>query len=189
MRPTVSQLLLTCTLVRAGGTSAPVHQVDARTIVDRAIRETGGKALLSRYGARTWSEKAVYHGTGVGSDERYEATYSGARGTAFTLLSLGELTVKGRVTGGIRARHDGRNDIDLFFDRATGLLAMSATHYREARTGRDIHQQTTVGNYKVVAGIQTPMTVAVTSQGTRVVDSSVEVTYRRRLDTRVFARP
>lgn len=240
----VVRLLWASLLLGAGAEWPPVHQPSARATVDRAIRATGGKDHLALYSARTWSEKAVYHGTGGDPDERYEATYSAAwpdmlkvviadytlvvdgttgwvsaggkvrditpeelaehgegtyavwvltlvplRDKAFTLSSLGERTVEGRLTDGVRVRHDGRNDIDLFFDRASGLLAMSATRYREARTGRDVQQQTTFSNYKVVAGIQTPTTVAVTRQGTRVVDSSVEVTYRRRLDTRTFARP
>jgi len=63
-------------MVSAPCTTRADDQEDARKVVSNAIRAAGGQEALGRYKARTWKEKAVYHG--AGGDERYEASYSAA---------------------------------------------------------------------------------------------------------------
>src|SRR5258706_1377586 len=68
--------LLVGLMVSAPCTTRADDQEDARKVVSNAIRAAGGQEALGRYKARTWKEKAVYHG--AGGDERYEASYSAA---------------------------------------------------------------------------------------------------------------
>jgi outer membrane lipoprotein-sorting protein len=38
---------------------------DARALIDKAVKATGGKDKLAKYKAQTWNEKGVYHGMGM----------------------------------------------------------------------------------------------------------------------------
>lgn len=218
------------------------NQRDAQRLVARAIRAAGGKDTLTRYAARTWKEKAVYHG--ADGDERYEASYSaewpdkikveigdfvlvvnGDKGWVksegdtremtreemeehsegiysvwvfslvpliredFTLSLLGEKTIGGRPTEGIKVSRQGHFDVKMYLDRATGLLAMGETRFREARSGKEINQETIFSGYKDVSGIKTPTQVSIWRGGKRAVDASVDLRYLERLDARVFAKP
>lgn len=39
---------------------------DARALIDKAVKATGGKEKLAKYKAQTWNEKGTYHGMGKG---------------------------------------------------------------------------------------------------------------------------
>lgn len=242
MRKTVVVLLFASLLVGARSESLAGDQEDARGIVARAIRAAGGEDTLARYRARTWKEKAVYHG--AGADEQYEASYSaewpdkikveigeftlvvnGDKGWVktqgdtremtreemqehregiyslwvlslvplgseeFTLSVLGEAKVGGRPTDGVKVSREGHLDVNMYFDRDTGLLAMSETRFKEARSGKDVTQETAFGGYKDVSGIKSPTEVSIKRDGKRVVEARIELTHVERLDERVFAKP
>jgi outer membrane lipoprotein-sorting protein len=47
---------------------------EARAIVDKAIKATGGEEVLSKVKAMTWNEKGTYHG--MGEPQKYTAKYA-----------------------------------------------------------------------------------------------------------------
>ena len=242
MRKGVVILLFASLVVGGRSHSVAGGQEDARGIVARAIRAAGGELTLARYGARTWKEKATYHGAGV--DEQYEASYSaqwpdkfkveigdftmvvnGDKGWVksqgetremtrgemeehtegiysawvlslaplgnkeFQLSVLGEATVGGRPTDGVKVSRQGHFDVKIYFDRETGLLAMSGTRFTDARSGKVVSQETILGGYKEVSGIRSPTKVSIKRDGKLVVEAGVELSYVERLDGRVFAKP
>lgn len=242
MGKSVLILLFAGLLVGARSESPAGNEQDARGLVARAIRAAGGENRLVRYGARTWKEKAVYHG--AGGDERYEASYSAAwpdkirveigefilvvngdrgwvktqgdtremtreeldehregayavwilslvplRNKEFRLSRLGEAKVGGRPTDGIKVSRQGHFDVNMYFDREVGLLAMIETHFREARSGKEVNQETIFSGYKDVSGIRTPTEVTIRRDGKLAVEASIELKYVERLDERVFAKP
>jgi hypothetical protein len=243
MGKSVLVVLLFAGLLGGGQTESQTDdQHDARELVARAIRAAGGEHTLARYAARTWREKAVYHG--AGGDEQYEASYSaewpdkikvqigdfvlvlnGDKGWVksegdtremtrkemeehsegiyslwvfslvpllredFRLSLLGETKVGGRPTDGIKVSRQGHLDVKMHFDRATGLLAMSETRFREARSGKEIDQETIFSGYHDVSGIKTPTQLSIWRDGKRAVESSIDLRYLEKLDERVFAKP
>lgn len=242
MRTSVVALLVAGVVAGGGRDSLAGDQEDARGIVTRAIRAAGGEDTLARYRARTWKEKAVYHG--AGADDQYEAWYSaewpdkfkveiggftlvvnGDKGwvktqgdtremtreemeehregiysawvqslvplgnVEFTLSALGEAKVGGRPTDGVKVSRGGHFDVTLYFDRETGLLTMSETRFKEARSGKEVKQETILSGYKDVAGIKSPTEVSIKRDGKLVVEARVELTHIERLDERVFAKP
>lgn len=242
MRTSVVVLLLAGLVVGACSEDRTGDQEAARRMVTRAVRAAGGELTLARYGARTWKEKATYHG--AGSDEHYEASYSAewpdrfkveigeftmvvngdkgwvkSRGDTremtraemeehtegiysvwvqslvplkneeFTLSMLDGVTVGGRPTDGIKVSRQGHFDVNLYFDRETGLLAMSKTRFKEAPSGREVEQETLFSGYKDVSGLMSPTRVSIKRDGKRVVESLVEFSHVERLDERVFAKP
>ena len=217
-------------------------QDDARRIIARAIRAAGGDDTLARYGARTWKEKAVYHG--ADDDEQYEASYSaewpdkfkveigeftmvvnGDKGwvkaqsdtremtqeemeehsegiysvwvlslvplgnNEFNLSALGEVKVAAQPTDGVKVSRKGHFDVNMYFDRGTGLLAMSETHFKEARSGKEVIQESIFSGYKDVSSIKSPTKISIKRDDRLVVEASIEMTHFERLDERVFAKP
>jgi len=222
--------------------SRAANQQDARTIIARAIRAVGGQDILARYGARTWKERAVFHG--ADGDEQYEASYAakwpdklrvdigdftlavngdkgwvGTKGdtrsmtpeeleehregtysawvqslvslrkTEFKLSVLGNTKVAGRPTNGVKVRHQGHFDVDMYFDGETGLLAMTQTRFKEAKSGREVEQEIILGGYRDEAGIRTPTTVSIRREGKLVIEATLEMKYVEGLDERLFAKP
>jgi hypothetical protein len=220
----------------------PGDRKAALEIVARAIRAAGGEGTLARYGARTWKERAIFHG--ATGDEQYEASYSAEwpdklrveigdftmvvngdsgwvrtegktremtrveleehkegifstwvqslvplRNEEFTLSVVGDAQVSGRPTDGVTASRQGHFDVNMYFDRETGLLAMTQTRFIEATSGKEVSQETILGSYKDVSGIRSPTKVSIKRDGKVVVDASIELSYVERLDGRLFAKP
>jgi hypothetical protein len=107
----------------------------------------------------------------------------------FKLSGLGERKVGGRPADGVKVGRKGHFDIGLYFDRETGLLAMSETRFKEARSGKEVHQETVFGGYKDVSGTKCPTKATITRDGKKCVEASLECKPVERLDDRVFARP
>lgn len=220
----------------------PGNQNDARKIIAKAIRAAGGEVTLARYGARTWKEKAVYHG--ADADEKYEAFYSAEwpdkfkvkigeftmvmhgdkgwvktqsdtremtqeemeehsegiysvwvmslvslRNNEFNLSVPGEVKLDGRLTDGVKVSRNGHFDVNMYFDKETGLLAMSETHFKEARSGKEVIQESIFSGYKDVSGIKSPTKISIRRDNRLVVEASIEMTHFERLDEHVFAKP
>ena len=108
---------------------------------------------------------------------------------AYTLNALGEIKIHDRPAVGIRVTSKGHKDVNLYFDKATGLLTKS-----ERRALNDnkmeVSEETFYGDYKDVDGVKVPMKVVVHHDGKKYVE--MEITEQRfldQLDDSEFARP
>jgi hypothetical protein len=106
----------------------------------------------------------------------------------FTLTELPAGTAGG-PTAGINVTHRGHRDIQLYFDGTSGLLSMARTHYKEARSGKEVVQETHFAEYAKVAGIETPKKVRIQRDGVLAVESTVEVRYIEKPNEGEFAKP
>ena len=107
----------------------------------------------------------------------------------FSLSPLRDASFAGAPTTGINVSHRGHFDIQLYFDRKTSLLAMSRTRYKEARSGKEVAQETFFSGYESESGIKTPTTISIRRDGKLAVEASVETRYLTERDERVFAKP
>src|SRR5262249_51826076 len=55
----------------------------------------------------------------------------------FELASLGEVIVGDKKAAGVRVSHKGHRDVDLYFDKATGLLVKSEYTVKDDQSGRE----------------------------------------------------
>ncbi len=85
-----------------------------------------------------------------------------------------------------RRRH---YDVILYFDRETDLLAMSETRYKDARSGKEVTQDTVFTGYQDVSGLQTPARVSIRRDGRLAVEANVDTRFVEKLNARVFAKP
>jgi hypothetical protein len=113
------------------------------------------------------------------------------RDKAFKLAVLGERKVGDRPAAGVRVSHEGHFDVDLYFDKETGLLVRSDTRFKEARTGKEINQENTFSGYKdeEVSGVKSPTKVSIKRDGKRFVEADIELKHIEKLGDGVFAKP
>ena len=243
---------LAMSLVLVGGAARADEQVDARAIIDKAIKAAGGEENLAKYKAETFKGKGKYYGMGAGMDytgdwavqhpdkmrlqievavgdmkftfvrvvngdkvwsktgdnavevddkdqvnEAKEGGYVGSvtdllplKDKEFQFALLGESEVDGTKVVGIKVSHKGHRDVELYFDKAKGLLVKSATTVKDDMTGQEARQEVFYSDYKELSGTQRPMKVVINRDGKSFVD--MEVTERQlheKLDDSVFGKP
>ena len=107
----------------------------------------------------------------------------------FKLSPLGDTKVAGRPTTGINVRQRDHRDVEMYFDKRTGLLAMSRTRYKEARSGSEVRQETVFSDYKDDPVIKTPTKVSIKRDGKLVVEAAIDTNYLESLDEGIFGKP
>jgi hypothetical protein len=130
-------------------------------------------------------------------NEAKEAGYVGSvtdlvplKDKGFQFAALGESEVDGAKAVGIKVSHKGHRDVELYFDKAKGLLVKSATTVKDDMTGQEARQEVFVSNYKEVSGVQRPMKIVINRDGKSFVDVEVtEMQLHEKLDDAVFGKP
>jgi hypothetical protein len=107
----------------------------------------------------------------------------------FNLSMLGEVKVDDRLTDGVKVSRKGHFDVNMYFDKETGLLVMAETQFKEARSGKEVIQESIFSGYKDVSGIKSPTKVSIKRDNRLVVEASIEMTHFERLDEQVFGKP
>jgi hypothetical protein len=110
-------------------------------------------------------------------------------GKGFTLDALGEARVKGRPAVGVRVSSKGHKDVNLYFDKATGLLTKSERRALD-EAKKEVTEETFYSDHKDVDGVKVPMKVVVHHDGKLFLE--MEMTEHRfldRIDESEFARP
>jgi outer membrane lipoprotein-sorting protein len=108
---------------------------------------------------------------------------------AFTLTPLGEVKINGKDAVGVTVACKGHKDVNLYFDKATGLLSKV-----ERRTLDDSQQEVTeetfFSDYKEVDGVKVPMKLVIHHDGNKYLELEVtEYRFVDRIDDAEFARP
>ena len=131
-------------------------------------------------------------------DEEKEHLYVGVvshlvalREKRYRVAPLGEGQVGGREAVGVRVRHKDRRDVNLYFDKATGLLLRTECVAKDLKSGgREFVVETLYDDYRPVAGVQVAHRFVIRRDGRLYVQSeAVEVKMAEKLDDRLFARP
>ncbi|MCI0637579.1 MAG: hypothetical protein L0Y72_32330 [Gemmataceae bacterium] len=107
----------------------------------------------------------------------------------FKLSPLGETKVKDRAAVGVRVEHKGHKDVNLFFDKLTGLLA------KTERSGLNLNQKevtrdTYYSAYKAIDGVQQALKILVHYDGQRFMEFEItEMTFPESIPDAEFTKP
>jgi hypothetical protein len=109
----------------------------------------------------------------------------------FTLSSLGETNVDGKPAVGVKVSSKGHRDINLYFDKETGLLAKSETRVKdEMLGGQEVGQETFYSDYKEVQGVKVAMKAVIKRDGKLYVEAdTTEYIPAEKLDDNLFLKP
>lgn len=108
---------------------------------------------------------------------------------AFKLQPLGEIKVGDRTVHGILVSHEGRRDVNLYFDKEKALLLKVETRAKDMNNN-EVSQETLYADYKEADGLPYPAKVTVKQDGKPFMD--MEITENKpaeKLDDSVFAKP
>lgn len=108
----------------------------------------------------------------------------------FDIRFQGEAPVKGRPTWHLRVGFKGHRDINLFFDKETGLLVKTETQVMDRTLNKEILQEKILTDYQEHEGLLSPRRVVVYRNGDKYLELQV-LEHRRfeRLDESLFNRP
>ena len=113
------------------------------------------------------------------------------KGAEYQLTSLGESMVEKKPAVGVKVSHKDRRDIQLYFDKDSGLLVKGAMKVKDPMTGnQELDQEMFYSGHKEVQGRKVPMKAAIHRQGKLYIDAEISQ-YERldKLDDKVFAKP
>jgi hypothetical protein len=106
------------------------------------------------------------------------------------LSLVGDDKVDDREVVGIRVAAKGHKDVNLYFDKKTGLLAKVAYRATDAATGQEVGEERIVQEYQDLDGVKVAKKVVVYHDGKKRLEAEVqEIKYLDKLDDSTFAKP
>jgi hypothetical protein len=107
------------------------------------------------------------------------------------LAALGEVKVEGKPAIGVRVSSKGHNDISLYFDKETHLLAKSESRTLDPTTGKEVTEERIMVEYnkKNKDGFVLPKKVLVKRDGEKYMEGEVvEAKFLEKLDESEFKK-
>jgi outer membrane lipoprotein-sorting protein len=113
------------------------------------------------------------------------------KGKGFELSPLGEAKVGDETAVGVRVSHKGHRDINLFFDKKTGLLLKSERTIKDTMMGgKERTQETVYSDYKEFDGRKQYTKIVIKRDGEKYVESEMSDFERKdKIDDAQFAKP
>jgi hypothetical protein len=109
---------------------------------------------------------------------------------AVKLTLLGEAQVNGKPAVGVTISKEGKKDVNLYFDKTTGLLAKTERRARDFQSGQEVTEERIVNAYHEVAGRMVAKRVTVNRDGKKLLEADVlEAHVLEKLDDSEFAQP
>src|SRR5262245_27670424 len=117
------------------------------------------------------------------------ATLVPLKDKAFVLEAGGDATVDDKPAVRVRVIKTGHADINLFFDKGTGLLAKTECR-RKDDNGQELTEESFMSDYREMQGTRQAMKFLVKRDGKVYVEGEMtECHLLERLDDTIFARP
>jgi len=129
--------------------------------------------------------------------EAREQAYAGWVGTLaplkdkqFTLATLGETKVNDRPALGVKVSSKGHRDVDLFFDKETGLIVKTETRVKVEGSDQEATEESFPTEYKDVQGTKQAIKFTVKRDSKLFVEGeATDYQLVEKLDASVFAKP
>jgi hypothetical protein len=110
------------------------------------------------------------------------------KGVKFSVI--GESKVKDKPAVGITVSREGKKDINLFFDKGTGLIAKVEMRKRDIASGQELTEERFITEYQDVAGRKVAKKVEVLRDGKQFLEAEItEMQILEKLDDSEFVQP
>lgn len=118
------------------------------------------------------------------------ATLAPLKGKEFKFETIGELKIEGKETVGVKVSSKGHRDVDLYFDKKSGLLVKTETRVKDDMSGQEVSEESFLTDYKAVQGVQHAMKFTVKRNGKLFLEGeTTEVTLSDKFPAETFAKP
>lgn len=109
---------------------------------------------------------------------------------AFELALVGEAKVGERPAVGVRVSAKGKRDVNLYFDKETGLLIKSEMRAKDVKANEEFTQTTYFYDYKDFQGVKHCTRIVQKKDDKRLVEGIVtDQTPREKIEDAAFAKP
>jgi hypothetical protein len=106
------------------------------------------------------------------------------------LSALGESKVEARPAVGVKIASEGHRDIDLYFDKESGLLVKVEARKHDFQTMQEVTEERIITEYQEVDGQKTAKKVLVNRDGKKFMEVEVnDVKFLDEIDDREFKKP
>jgi hypothetical protein len=106
------------------------------------------------------------------------------------LAPLGEAKVNDKPTIGVKVSTKGHKDINLYFDKETGLLAKLEHRTLDTQTQQEVGEERIMLEYQDVDGMKVAKKVLINRDGKKFIEAEVtEVKYADKIDDSEFVKP
>lgn len=103
---------------------------------------------------------------------------------------VGDDKVDGRDVVGLRVVSKGHKDINLYFDKQTGLLAKITRQALDAQSGQEVSEERIIQEYQDVDGLKAAKKVLINRDGKKFLEAEVtDVQFLDKVDDSTFAKP
>ncbi len=107
----------------------------------------------------------------------------------FTLAPLGEVKVENKPALGVKVSSKGHRDLNLYFDKDSGLLVKSEGRVRN-EGGQEVEQEMFFLEYKEFNGAKSPTKIKINREGKLYVDGeTTEYQVVDKFDEKTFTKP
>ena len=108
----------------------------------------------------------------------------------FELSLVGEAKVNGRPAVGVKVSSPGHKDVNLYFDKETGLTAKTELRTIDIMTGQEVAEERIVLEYQDVEGQKAAKKLLINRDGKKFLELEVtEVKFPDSIDAGEFAKP
>jgi hypothetical protein len=106
------------------------------------------------------------------------------------LATVGEIKVKDKPAVGVSVSREGKKDINLFFDKETGLIVKVELRTKDPTSGEEVTEERFITEYQEVGGRKVAKKVEVLHDGKAFLELDVtEVQIVEKIDDSEFAKP
>jgi hypothetical protein len=108
----------------------------------------------------------------------------------FKLATIGEIKVEKRPALGVKVTSKGHRDVELYFDKETGLLVKHENQVKDEMSGQEVSEESFPSEYKDVQGTKQAMKFTVKRNGKPYIEGEAsEVMLYEKLDASLFEKP
>ena len=110
------------------------------------------------------------------------------KGVKFAVL--GEIKVNGKPAVGVTASKEGHKDINIYFDKETGLIAKVEMRKLDLMSKQEVTEERIITEYQEIEGRKTAKKVEVLRDGKALLEAEVvEMKIVEKLDDSEFVQP
>jgi hypothetical protein len=111
-------------------------------------------------------------------------------GKDFDLASLGESKVNDRPANGVKVSRKGKKDVNLYFDKETGLLAKVEHRVKDPMAGQEVNEERFITEYQDLDGMKVAKKASIHRDGKKFMDVEVlEVKFLDKVEDGAFEKP
>ena len=108
----------------------------------------------------------------------------------FQFATIGETKVEKRPALGVKVSSKGHRDVELYFDKETGLLVKYEHRVKDEMSGQEVAEESFPSEYKEVQGTKQAMKFMVKRNGKLFMEGEAsEVKLYEKLDASLFTKP